>query len=568
MAASGNSVNFSQSLIPIFKDENFEFWSIKMKTLFKSQDLWELVENGYADPDEENNNRLKENKKKDNKALLFIQQAVHETIFSRIAAATTSKEAWEILHKEFQGSSKVITVKLQSLRRDFETLFMRNNESVQDFLSRVTAIVSQMKSYGEQITDEIVVAKVLRSLTPTFDHVVAAIEESKDLTVYAFDELMGSLQAHEARLNRSLETKNEEKAFQVREESSNQRGRGHNRGGFRGRSRGRGRFFGSYHGVQCYKCGKFGHIAVNCDSNDKLAKVKQGKDGIFISQKKYATDLLKKFNMLNCKVAATPMNVNEKLKIEDGTQSTDGRFFRSLVGGLIYLTHTRPDIAFSVGVVSRFMHNPTAHHLGAAKRILRYIAGTRDFGLWYSQVSNFRLVGFSDSDWAGCLDDRRSTSGSIFNLGSGAITWTSKRQPTVALSSSEADLLTLHPTLPHKPKQLSDTFERGQLPELLPRLVPNNRLVVARDAAVLRRDVQPVVRPGHDLGLALHHALVLQTRTGLLVVLAHRELADLLHFRVFRVLDRLPAADPGLFPATHCGGDVVKGGCHQERDDK
>ncbi|KAK2981110.1 hypothetical protein RJ640_021164 [Escallonia rubra] len=468
MAARGNSVNFSQSLIPIFKDENFEFWSIKMKTLFKSQDLWELVENGYADPDEENNNRLKENKKKDNKALLFIQQAVHETIFSRIAAATTSKEAWEILHKEFQGSSKVITVKLQSLRRDFETLFMRNNESVQDFLSRVTAIVSQMKSYGEQITDEIVVAKVLRSLTPTFDHVVAAIEESKDLSVYAFDELMGSLQAHEARLNRSLETKNEEKAFQVREESSNQRGRGHSRGGFRGRSRGRGRFFGSYHGVQCYKEKnetslwhlRYGHLNINglklLSQNEMVLglpkiesidmyflglEVKQGKDGIFISQKKYATDLLKKFNMLNCKVAATPMNVNEKLKIEDGTQSTDGRFFRSLVGGLIYLTHTRPDIAFSVGVVSRFMHNPTAHHLGAAKRILRYIAGTRDFGLWYSQVSNFRLVGFSDSDWAGCLDDRRSTSGSIFNLGSGAITWTSKRQATVALSSSEAEYI-------------------------------------------------------------------------------------------------------------------------------
>ncbi|KAK2969744.1 hypothetical protein RJ640_015888 [Escallonia rubra] len=199
MATGGNSVNFSQSLIPIFKDENFEFWSIKMKTLFKSQDLWELVENGYADPDEENNNILKENKKKDNKALLFIQQAVHETIFSRIAAATTSNEAWEILHKEFQGSSKVIIVKLQSFH----------------------------------------LAKVLKSLTPTFDHVVATIEESKDLTVYAFDELMGSLQAHEARLNRSLETKNEEKAFQVREESSNQRGRGHNRGGFRGRSRGK-----------------------------------------------------------------------------------------------------------------------------------------------------------------------------------------------------------------------------------------------------------------------------------------------------------------------------------------
>ncbi|KAK2992127.1 hypothetical protein RJ640_019383 [Escallonia rubra] len=311
--------------------------SIKMKTLFKSQDLWELVENGYADPDEENNSRLKENKKKYNKALLFIQQAVHETLFSRIAAATTSSEAWEILHKEFQGSSKVINMRLQSLRREFETLFMRNNDFVQDFLSRVIAIVGQMKSYGEQITDEIVVVKVLRSLTPTFDHVITTIEESKDLTLYAFDELMGALCKH----------------------------------------------------------------------------MKQ----------------------------ATLMNVNEKLKIGNGTRSIDGRFFRNLVGGLIYLTHTRPDIAFSVGVVSRFMHNPTAHHLGAAKWIMHYIAGTRDFGLRYSKVSNFILVRFSDNDWAGCLDDRRSTSGSTFNLGSGAITWTSKRQATAALSSSEAEYI-------------------------------------------------------------------------------------------------------------------------------
>ncbi|GAV79032.1 UBN2 domain-containing protein, partial [Cephalotus follicularis] len=125
--------------------------------------------------------------------------AVHETIFSRIATSTTSKEAWVILNKEFQDSSRVKTVKLQSLRNYFETLFMKNVETVQDFLSRVTPIVSQMKSYGEEISDETVVAKVLRSLTPKFDHVVAAIEESKDLSVFSFDELMGSLQAHEAR---------------------------------------------------------------------------------------------------------------------------------------------------------------------------------------------------------------------------------------------------------------------------------------------------------------------------------------------------------------------------------
>ena len=95
MAAFENSVSISQPSIPIFKSECYEVWSIKMKTLFMSQDLWDLVENGYADPDEEA--KLRENRKKDSKALFFIQPAVHESIFSRITAATTIKEAWTIL---------------------------------------------------------------------------------------------------------------------------------------------------------------------------------------------------------------------------------------------------------------------------------------------------------------------------------------------------------------------------------------------------------------------------------------------------------------------------------------
>ena len=99
-----------------------------MKTLFKSQELWDLVENGFVDPDEEN--RLRENRKRDSKALFFIQQAVHEIVFSRIATAATSKQAWTILQTEFQGSFKVMAVKLQTLRHEFETLHMKGNESV------------------------------------------------------------------------------------------------------------------------------------------------------------------------------------------------------------------------------------------------------------------------------------------------------------------------------------------------------------------------------------------------------------------------------------------------------
>ena len=93
---ASNAILSSQPLIPVFNGEKYEFWSIKMKTLFKSQDLWDLVENGYSEPDDDEA-RLKENKKNDSKALFFIQQAVHENIFSRIMGATTSKEAWRIL---------------------------------------------------------------------------------------------------------------------------------------------------------------------------------------------------------------------------------------------------------------------------------------------------------------------------------------------------------------------------------------------------------------------------------------------------------------------------------------
>jgi len=168
-------------------------------------------------------------------------------------------------------------------------------------------------------------------------------------------------------------------------------------------------------------------------------EVDQCADEIFVSQKKYATDLLKRFNMLHCKLMPMPMKLNEKLVVNDGTRMANGKQFRSIVGGLNCLCHTRPDIIFSVSVLSRFMHNPSLHHLGAAKRILHYGAGTMDFGIWSFKVSNFRLGGFSDSDWTGCLWDRKSTSSSVFSLGSSAISWSSNKKNVSALSSLEVE---------------------------------------------------------------------------------------------------------------------------------
>lgn len=111
-------------------------------------------------------------------------------------------------------------MKRQSLRRDFKTLFMNNNESVQGFLSRVSGIVSQLKSYGQDIGDKILVPKFLRSLPQKFDHVVAAIEELRDLSMFSFNELMGSLQSHESRINKSIAT-TQEQAFSSERRESN-----------------------------------------------------------------------------------------------------------------------------------------------------------------------------------------------------------------------------------------------------------------------------------------------------------------------------------------------------------
>jgi Reverse transcriptase (RNA-dependent DNA polymerase) len=110
-------------------------------------------------------------------------------------------------------------------------------------------------------------------------------------------------------------------------------------------------------------------------------EVEQEEGRIFISQRKYATDLVAKFGLKGCNPVQIPMNTNEKLTFVDGTGAADATRFRSLIGGLMYLTHTRPDIAHSVGVVSRFMQNPSKQHMGATKRILRYIFGTVAYGL-------------------------------------------------------------------------------------------------------------------------------------------------------------------------------------------
>ncbi|KAL0387090.1 UNVERIFIED_CONTAM: Retrovirus-related Pol polyprotein from transposon RE1 [Sesamum radiatum] len=283
-----------QISVPIFSGQNYDYWAIKMKTYFQSQKLWEIVEEGVTLPEESSTSssaekgKLENKKAKDSEALYYIQTAVADHIFPRISVATSAKEAWSILQKEYQGSAKVRIIKLQTLRRDFENMKMKDSETIDEYYTKVRELVNQLKAYGEDIPEKRVVEKLLISVTEKYDPIVTTIEETKDITT---------------------------------------------------------------------------------------------------------------------------------------------------------LTATRPDIMFATCLLSRFMQSPSQVHYAAAKRILRYLRGTKDFGIWYKSTNDAKLVGYTDSDWAGSVDDMKSTSGYTFSLGSGIFSWASKKQATVAQSSVEAEYI-------------------------------------------------------------------------------------------------------------------------------
>lgn len=148
-------------------------------------------------------------------------------------------------------------------------------------------------------------------------------------------------------------------------------------------------------------------------------EIKQNEDDVFICQKKYAKEILKKFQMEECKAVSTPMKQKEKLSKEDGVDKVDEGYYMSLIGCLMYLTTTRTNILFAISLLSRFMHCASEMHLKAARRVLRYIfKGTVNYGVKFESCQNFKLCGFSDSDWAGSIDDMKSSSRYCFSLGS------------------------------------------------------------------------------------------------------------------------------------------------------
>ncbi|XP_016206906.1 uncharacterized protein LOC107647338 [Arachis ipaensis] len=168
-------------------------------------------------------------------------------------------------------------------------------------------------------------------------------------------------------------------------------------------------------------------------------EVARSKTEITLYQRKYVLDLLKKTGFERCKPATTPIDYGAKLSKTTRKLLADSGQYRRIVGKLLYLSNTRPDISYAIGKPSQFLDCATTEHLKAAHRVLRYIKGSPAAGLFFSADFDLQLTGFSDFDWAGCVDSRKSISAYCFYLGPSLVTWKSKKQLTVAASSSEAE---------------------------------------------------------------------------------------------------------------------------------
>ncbi|GJY69273.1 retrovirus-related pol polyprotein from transposon TNT 1-94 [Tanacetum coccineum] len=190
-------------------------------------------------------------------------------------------------------------------------------------------------------------------------------------------------------------------------------------------------------------CSKFKMSMMGKISFFLRLQIFQNPRGIFINQSKYALESLKKYNFDSCDLVDTPMVEKSKLDEDKEGKAVDPSHYRGMIGTLLYLTASRPDLQFAICMCARYQARPTEKHLHAVKRIFRYLKGTVNRGLWYPKDSSIALTAFADADHAGCQDTRRSTSGSMQFLGDRLVSWSSKRQKSTAISSTKAEYIAM-----------------------------------------------------------------------------------------------------------------------------
>ncbi|GAU44417.1 hypothetical protein TSUD_100640 [Trifolium subterraneum] len=281
--------------LPVFKGENYDRWCAQMKVIFRFQDVLETVINGVAElaanAEEAARTHHHELKKKDAKALFIIHQCVDPNIFEKIIEEETSKGAWDTLKNTYGGDEKLKGIKLQALRRQYEMMQMNEQETIAEYLARMLSLTNLMKACGEALSDRSKIEKVLRTLTEKFDHIVVAIEESKDLATMKIEELQASLEAHELRVKQRSSNKAVEQALQAKIQNKNYKGKDKwkkkkeepENSSKNSKTQAVGSIKGNQNkknpkkkidkkDIQCYNCQNYGHYARECNSK----KVERG----------------------------------------------------------------------------------------------------------------------------------------------------------------------------------------------------------------------------------------------------------------------------------------------------
>ena len=253
--------------IPHFDGLHYDHWSELMENLLRAKGLWSMIEIGYQEPietavlTEEQLELLQNSKTNDHKVKHYLFRAIHRLVFEEILDRRTSKIVWDPLKRKYGRNDRVKKSMLNSLRREFEVLEMKEAETITEYFARVMTVANKMRSNGEVMSDSKVVQNILRTLAKKFTYVVVSIEESKDTEEMTVDELQSSLVVHEQKFKRV--NHDGEQALKV--ESS--RGRGI--GTYRGRGRGRGGQSFTRDTVECFKCHNLGHFQYECPKWNK-----------------------------------------------------------------------------------------------------------------------------------------------------------------------------------------------------------------------------------------------------------------------------------------------------------